>query len=145
MKYEVCQDEYDLEDLFKYIEDSSYKERFNDFWTTPTCYSGTKNDSKVPVIFNTATSVVRSKYFPEQIHDYLLERNENSPHPEETWLKAINTPTSDGFTFLDYMKITLDRDYYSTPKTREAALYIIRYLCKTGGVYLKYKNVAKSP
>lgn len=138
MDYERAQDEYDIEDLFTNMEKSPYPESFKDFWTTPACLGGTKQSTKVPIIFNTATSVVRDQDYPEQIHDYFFEKYKSPSEANELWLKTINTTTSDGYTFLDYLQFNMDD--YTTDASKKAVSNIVSYLCKNGGVYNKYKG-----
>ena len=119
---------------------SPYPESFKEFWTTPACLGGTKQDTKVPIIFNTANSVVRAQYFPKQIHDYFFKKYPDPAEAGDLWLKTINTQTSDGYTFLDYMQRQIDIGNYPTEETMTAARRIVSYLCSNGGVYNYYNK-----
>lgn len=140
-KFEMAQDTVDVETLMEEMEASPYPESFNEFWTTPACHAPRKNDTEVPVIFNTASDPVRSENFPETVHDYFIENRKD----RKTWLQAINTTTSDGYTFLDYLQYNVERGNYSLKRAQEAANKIITYVCRHGGVYSKYKNTVNCP
>ncbi|MBO9537749.1 hypothetical protein [Herbaspirillum sp.] len=138
-KFEMAQDTVDVETLMEDMAASPYPESFNEFWTTPACHAPMKNDTEVPIIFNTASDPVRSENFPGTVHDYFIEDRKD----RKTWLQAINTTTSDGYTFLDYLQYNIERGHYSLKRTQEAAGKIIAYVCRHGGVYAKYKNTVK--
>ena len=130
------QDAYDLEEiLMKEMEKSPYPESFNEFWTSPVCKAQAIHAS-APMIFTTADSVGGSEGFPETIHDYFV----NERKDPALWVKAINTQSTDGLTFLDYIQYNIQTENYKTPRTMSAALRMASYLCKHGGVYFKYKE-----
>jgi hypothetical protein len=141
LRFEQAEDDVDIETMFEQMEASPYASRLVDFWTTPACHAPTKNDTDVPILFNTATDVYKSEKFPAAIHDYLV----NEKKQPEAWLKAINTKTTDGYTFLDLMQYNLARGYYSSKESRESASKVVKYLCQNGGVYSKYKDTAECP
>lgn len=139
--YQMAQDTIDIETMFEDMEASPYAKNLNEFWTTPACHAPMKNDIKVPIIFNTATDVFKSEKFPEAVHDYFLEEKKDL----KTWLALINTKTSDGLTFLDFLQYNISKERYSSKASSEAANRIVKYLCENGGVYSKYKDSAKCP
>lgn len=138
-RFEMAQDTVDIESIFEDTENSSYAKYLNEFWTTPACVAYFKNDTPAPIIFNTASNTPKNENFPRAVHDYFVEEK----HSPEIWLKTINTTTSDGYTFLDYLQYNFDRGNYKEKDSREAALRIISFLCKNGGVYSKYKQTSK--
>jgi len=138
-KYKRCQDTVDVETLLEEMENSPYKKSMNEFLTSPECLSQTKDQIKVPMLFNTAYSPIRTGEFPEVIHDYLVDEKKDPA----TWLKMINTQTSDGYTFLDYMQYNVTHGYYNTKATMDAALRVVSYLCRNGGEYAHYKTKKK--
>lgn len=140
-KYQLAQDTVDVETMFEDMDGSPYKSSINEFWTTPSCHAPLKNDTTVPIIFNTASNPVKNEFFPKTVHDYFVDDKKDSA----TWLKAINSKTSDGLTFLDFLQYNIERGYYSVESSKEAALRIVAYICKNGGVYSKYKDSAKCP
>lgn len=139
MQYEAAEDTVDVETIFEKMEASPYTSSLNEFWSTPACHSPRKNDTTVPILFNTATTAVRSEKFPQVVHDYFV-LDKKDP---ESWLKAINTKTSDGLTFLDFMQYSLNKGNYDSKIAGEAAQRIVAYLCKNGGVYSKYVATSK--
>lgn len=140
-KFKLSQDKFDVKQLIKEVEASPYASKMNEFWTSPVCHAPSKNDVKVPIIFNTATDVFKSEKFPNVVYDYFV----NKKNDRETWLKTINTKTSDGMTFLDFLQYNIDQNHYGTPELMEPALRIVSYLCKNGGVYSKYVSTSKCP
>jgi len=139
--FEMAQDTVDVETILEELDASPYASRSIEFWTTPACNAVYNTESKVPMIFNTATDVVRSEKFPMTVKEYLLEvKNDKT-----SWPQIINTKSTDGLTFLDYLQLGKSRGKYSTPSTIAAADRIIKYLCQHGGVYSKYKNSVKCP
>lgn len=138
-KFEMAQDKFDVKVIIKEIEASAYPEHMKEFWTNPVCRAPNKNDIKVPALYNTASDVFRSEKFPSVVYDYFV----NKKNDRETWLKAINTKTSDGMTFLDFLQYNIDQKNYGTPELMEPALRIVSYLCKNGGVYSKYAATSK--
>lgn len=140
-KFEAAQDTVDVENIFEDIDSSPYKSSLEEFWTTPACLVSLRTTAKGTILFNTASNTVKNENFPQVVHDFLIEEK-NRP---DIWLKAINSTTSDGYTFLDYLQYTIARDYYKGNGTRDAALRIISYLCKNGGMYSKYKETEKCP
>lgn len=141
MQYEQAGDTVDIETMFEDMEASPYAKNLNEFWTTPACHAPMKNDIKVPIIFNTATDVFKSEKFPEAVHDYFLEERKDL----KTWLALINTKTSDGLTFLDFLQYNISGGDYRSKATLDAANRIVKYLCANGGVYSKYKDSVKCP
>ena len=135
-KFEMAQDTVDVETIFEQMEASRYKDSIREFWTTPACNAPLKNDTPVPIIFNTASNPKKNEFFPKTVREYFVEDHKDP----ETWLKAINTPTSDGYTFLDYLQYNIQRGFYSVKPSKDAALRIVAWLCKNGGVYSKYPN-----
>ena len=75
------------------------------------------------------------------VHEYFVDDKKDT----ETWLKAINTKTSDGLTFLDFLQYNIKRGFYSVQKAEDAAIRVVSYICKNGGVYSKYKATTKCP
>jgi hypothetical protein len=141
-KFEQAQDTVDVETIFEDMEASGYASSIKEFWTTPACHAPLKNDTNVPILFNTASNTPKNENFPKVVHDYFVEEK-NDP---QAWLKAINTKTSDGLTFLDFMQYNLQRGYYDSVKeSKDAAQRIVKYLCKNGGVYSKYQDSIKCP
>jgi hypothetical protein len=140
-KFKLCQDGFDVETLLEEMEKSPYPSSFNEFLTSPVCLSQTKDQVKVPMLFNTAWDVSRSEEFPEVIHDYLVDEK-NDP---ATWLKMINTQTSDGYTFLDYMQYNIAHNHYSSKASMDVALRVVDYLCKHGGEYAHYRDTVHCP
>lgn len=138
-EFEQAQDTVDVETILEKMEKSPYAKNLNEFWTTPACKAPRKLDTKVPIIFNTATDVFKSEKFPETVHDYFLEEKKDL----KTWLALINTKTSDGLTFLDYLQYNISKGNYSSKESSEAANRIVKYLCENGGVYSKYKDSVK--
>lgn len=143
MQFEQAQDTVDVETLLEDMEALSgkYGENAYAFWTTPSCHAPRKNDTEVPIIFNTASDPVRSENFPRTVHDYMVEERKD----RTTWLRAINTTTSDGYSFLDYLQYNIERGNYSLKRTQDAVNKIIAYICLHGGTYSKYKNTVKCP
>jgi hypothetical protein len=141
MRYEMAQDNYDVKQIIKDGESSQFSGEVTSFWTTPACNAPTKTDTKVPILFNTVTDVYRSENFPKIVHDYFFKKLNNP----EAWLKAINTLSTDGQTFLDFLKYSLDRGNFASKESTEAALRVTNYLCQNGGVYSKYKESSKCP
>lgn len=140
MQYQAAQDTVDVETLFEEMEQTPYASK--DYWTTPACRAPLKTDTAVPIIFNTASNAPKNENFPKVVHDYFV----NDKKDPQTWLKVINTKTSDGLTFLDFMQYNLGRGHYDSVKaSKDAALRIVAYICKNGGVYSKYKDSAKCP
>ena len=139
--FELAEDTTDIKLLIAEVENCPYAKDFNEFWTKPACVAHTRSDEMVPIIYNTVTDVYKSEKFPIKIHDYLL----NKRHDEATWLKMINTPTADGYTFLDFLQYNVARGKYNTDETAGAASRIVGYLCANGGVYSKYKDTAQCP
>jgi hypothetical protein len=140
-KYELAQDKVDVKNIFKYVESSPYASNQLDFWTNPACQLSSKNDTPGTIIFNTANNTVKNENFPKVVHDILVDKK----HSPETWLKAINTTTSDGYTFLDYIQYKYNNGDYDRSEYNEAAKRIITYVCQNGGVYSKFKESAKCP
>ncbi len=138
-KFEGAQDTVDVESIIEEIETSRYAEKFLEFWTTPACRAPTKNDANVPMLFNTATDVIRSEKFPKTVREYLREVRGDAT----SWPKIINAKSEDGFTFLDFMYYNINGGQYSMQESKDAAARIVDYLCKNGGVYSKYKDKAK--
>jgi hypothetical protein len=141
MKFEMCQDTVDVETLFEDMEESPYTSSVNEFWTTPVCHAPLKNDTNVPIIFNTASNPVKNEFFPKVVHDYFVNDKKNL----QTWLNVINTKTSDGLTFLDFLQFNIDKGFYSVKSDKDAAIRVVSYICKNGGVYSKFKDTAKCP
>ena len=141
MQFEAAEDTVDVETIFEKMEASPYASSLKDFWSTPACHSPRKNDSTVPILFNTATTVFRSEKFPQVVHDYFVTEKKDP----QAWLSAINTKTSDGLTFLDFLQYSLERGNYDSKPTGDAAKRIVSYLCQNGGVYSKYRSTAKCP
>ena len=139
--FQMAEDTVDIETILEKMEKSPYAKNLNEFWTTPACEAPKKLDTKVPIIFNTATDVFKSEKFPEAVHDYFLEEKKDL----KTWLALINTKTSDGLTFLDYLQYNISKENYSSKTTLDAASRIVKYLCANGGVYSKYKDSVKCP
>jgi hypothetical protein len=133
-KFKLCQDTVDVETLLEEMEKSPYPSSFNEFLTSPVCLSQTKDQVRVPMLFNTAYNPTRDGDFPEVVRDYLVDER----HDNATWLKAINTRTEDGYTFLDYMQYNISHDNYRTEATMKAAQKVVAYLCQNGGVYSHY-------
>ncbi len=140
-RFEMARDTVDVETMFEDMEASPYKDSIREFWTTPACEAPLKNDTPVPILFNTASNPIKSELFPKTVREYFVVDH----HDPETWLKTINTTTSDGYTFLDYLQYNIQRGYYSYEPDKDAALRVVAYLCKNGGVYAKYKDTAKCP
>lgn len=141
-EFEMAQDKFDVKALIKEMEASPYADSIKEFWTKPACQAPKKTDITVPILFNTATDVFRSEKFPNVVHDYFV----NNKKDPQMWLNAINTQTSDGLTFLDFMQYNIDRiNNYSSKESMDAALRIVGYLCQNGGVYSKYKDITKCP
>jgi hypothetical protein len=141
MQFERAEDTVDIDTLIENMNASPYASSFNEFWTTPACHAPLKNDTTVPILFNTASDPQKSEDFPLELHDYLVGEKKDSA----TWLKAINTTTNDGYTFLDYMQYNISRGFYSYQKDKDAAIRVVNYLCKNGGVYNKFKDTVKCP
>lgn len=142
MQYTAAQDTVDVETLLEAMEASRYASSMKELWTTPGCRAPLKYDTLVPILFNTANNAPKNEKFPKVIHDYFVDEKKDP----QTWLKAINTTTSDGLTFLDFMHYNLARGHYDGVKaSKDAALRIVKYLCNNGGVYSKYKNSARCP
>ncbi len=140
-QFEMAQDTVDVETMFEDMEGSPYKSSVNEFWTTPACRAPLKNDTPVPIAFNTASNPAKSEFFPKTIHDYFVDEKKDP----QTWIKAINTKTSDGLTFLDFLQYNIQRGFYSVKSDKDAALRVVSYICKNGGIYSKYKDTAKCP
>ncbi len=136
MQYEMAQDTVDVETIMEKIEACPYSSSFNEFWITPACHAPRKNDTNVPIIFNTATDVYRMVDFPKTIYEYFVEERKDP----KLWLLAINTKTSDGYTFLDYLHYNFLRGNYASGPLTDAANRIIAYVCAHGGEYSKYKD-----
>lgn len=141
MQFEQAQDTVDVETMIEDMENSPYASDITEFWTTSACHAPSKNDVNVPIIYNTASNPVKNELFPKVVHDYFL----NDKKDMQSWLRAINSTTSDGYTFLDFIQYNILRGNYSLKKTSDAAQRIVTYLCKNGGVYSKYKDSAKCP
>jgi len=43
------------------------------------------------------------------------------------------------------MHYNIERGFYSVKIDRDAALRVVAWLCKNGGVYAKYKDAARCP
>lgn len=140
MQFEMAQDTVDVETLIENMETSPYAGSMKEFWSTPACHAPLKNDTEVPILFNTASDPVRSEKFPKVVHDYLVTDKKDA----QTWLKAINTRTSDGYTFLDFLRFNLGSGFYGKA-SRDAAQRVVAYLCENGGVYSRFKDSAKCP
>lgn len=140
-KYQMCEDKYDLKELIKEVEATPYSDSIIEFWTKPACSARKKTDMLVPILYNSVNDVYRTEKFPSVVYDYFVNKKKDP----QSWLKAINTKTSEGFTFLDFLQFNIDRNNYSTPETMDAALRIVSYLCKNGGVYSKYESSKKCP
>jgi hypothetical protein len=140
-KFEIAEDVADVETIFEEIDDSPYADSMIEFWTAPACRALQKLSSKVPVIFNTADKVLDSENFPKGVREYLLEVKKDTT----TWPKIINSKSTDGFTFLDYMQYNIAKSYYSQQDEKDAAQRIVQYLCQHGGVYSIYKDTVKCP
>jgi hypothetical protein len=140
-KFEIAEDVVDVGTIFEEIDASPYADSMVEFWTAPACDAPQKLDSKVPMIFNTADKVLDSENFPIEVREYLLEVKKDTT----TWLKIINSKSSDGYTFLDYMQYNIAKGNYSLQSTIDAAHRIVQYLCQNGGVYSKYKDTVKCP
>ncbi len=136
MDYNMAQNGYDVIKIFKEIEASPYAADLNKLWTSQGCPSSINTTMKVPFIYNTAYDAGRMEEFPHEIYKYFVKKK----HDPNTWMKLINTPTKDGFTFLDYIQFNISKNQYSTKDTMDAALRIVKYLCEHDGVYSKYKN-----
>ncbi len=141
MQFEAAEDTVDVETILEKMEASPYASSLKDFWSTPACHSPRKNDSTVPILFNTATTVFRSEKFPQVVHDYFVTEKKDP----QAWLNAINTKTSDGLTFLDFLQYSIDRGNYDSKPTGDAAKRIVSYLCQNGGIYSKYRTTSKCP
>lgn len=141
MQFEASEDTVDVETILEDMEASPYSSSLSEFWSTPACNAPIKSDTTVPILFNTASSAFRSQDFPKVVHDYFVLDKKNP----EAWLNAINTKTSDGLTFLDFMQVSSQRGNYTTKPMIEAAARIVSYLCKNGGVYSKYRETSKCP
>lgn len=139
--FQMAQDTVDIESIFEDMEKSPYAKDLIEFWTTPACKAPKKLDTKVPIIFNTATDVFKSEKFPEAVYDY-FESEKKQP---EVWLRVINTKTSDGYTFLDFMQYNIAKGNYSSNASMGAALRIVSFLCQHGGVHSKYRDTARCP
>lgn len=136
-QYQAAQDTVDVETLLEKMEMEAprYASSMKELWTTPACRAPLKFDTPVPILFNTANNAPKNEKFPKVVHDYFVDDKKDP----QTWLKAINTTTSDGLTFLDFMHYNLARGHYDSVKaSKDAALRIVRYLCGTGGVYSKF-------
>lgn len=140
-EFEQAQDTVDIETILEKMEKSPYAKDLIEFWTTPACHAPMKNDIKVPIIFNTATDVFKSEKFQEAVYDY-FESEKKQP---DVWLRVINTKTSDGYTFLDFMQYNIAGGDYRSKATMGAALRIVSFLCQHGGVYSKYRDTARCP
>lgn len=140
-KFQGAREPIDVEFLLEEANEGPYKDSFNDFWVGHNCTASMLNTMKAPVIYNTANNPIKNVNFPQTIHEFLVEERKDP----EAWLKMINTPTSEGHTFLDYLKFNFDNKNYQLKKTQDAANRIIEYICKNGGVYSKYKETAKCP
>jgi len=138
-QFEISEDTVDVETMFEDMEASPYEKNISGFWTTSSCRASLFSKAPVPIIFNTANDTVKNEEFPTVVHDYFV-KGKKSP---EVWLKAINTTNSEGYTFLDYLQYNIDRGYYKGTGTKDAALRIVSYLCRNGGVYSKLKNTAR--
>ena len=138
-KYEMAQDRVDVKQIIKEMEASPYADSMKDFWITSACHAPKKNDVLVPILFNTATDIVRSETFPKVVHDYFVTKKND----QDTWLKAINTQTNDGYTFLDFIQYNIERNNYGSKDLMDAAQRIVSYLCQNNGVYSKYKYSVK--
>lgn len=136
IKYKIAQNGYDVIKIFKEIESSPYAEDLNKLWTSQGCPSSINTTMKVPFIYNTAYDAPGREEFPYEIYKYFVKKKKDP----NTWKKLINTPTKDGFTFLDYIQYNIVRNHYSSTETMDAALRIVKYLCEHDGVYSKYKN-----
>ena len=139
MQFEAAEDTVDIETIFEKMEASPYASTLNEFWSTPACHCPRKNDSTVPILFNTAMGVVRAEKFPQVVHDYFVIDKKDP----QSWLKAINTKTVDGYTFLDFLQYSIEKGNYDSKATGEAAQRIVRYLCQNGGNYSKYSATTK--
>ena len=143
-QYQAAQDTVDVETLLEEMEKEAprYASSMKELWTTPGCRAPLKTDTLVPILFNTASNAPKNEKFPKVIHDYFVDDKKDP----QTWLKAINTTTSDGLTFLDFMHHLFARHHYDSVKaSKDAALRIVKYICSTGGVYSKYKDSARCP
>jgi hypothetical protein len=139
--FTVAETNIDVETIFEEIDASPYANYATEFWTTAACRAPEKNDSQVPMIFNTAHIAAQAESFPKVVKKYLLEVK----HDKTTWYKIINSKSTDGFTFLDYLQYNIDRGNYSTTETIEAVQRIVSYLCSNGGEYNTYKSTSKCP
>lgn len=139
MQFASAEDTVDIETMFEDIEASPYAKNLNEFWTAPACNTDMKHHLKVPIMFNTAINAPKSENFPQAVHDYFVEEKNNP----QAWLEIVNAKSSDGSTFLDFLQFNLQRNYYSVKPSKDAALRIVDYLCKNGGVYSKYKDSVK--
>jgi hypothetical protein len=139
LKYGMAEDTVDVETIFEEMDASPFPYSMVEFWTAPVCRAPQKLDSKVPMIFNTAENVHQAENFPKAIREYLLEVK----HDSATWLKIINSKSSDGLTFLDYMYYSINHNMYTIQETKDAAQRIVNYICKNGGLYSKYKDDVK--
>jgi SAM-dependent MidA family methyltransferase len=137
----MAEDTVDVDTIFEEIDASPYANSMEEFWTAPVCDAPQKLDSKVPMIFNTADKVIDAENFPQAVKEYLLEVKKDST----TWLKIINSKSSDGYTFLDYMQYNIAKGNYSLQSTIGAAHRVVQYLCQNGGIYCKYKDTVKCP
>jgi len=140
--FEAAQDTVDVETLFEKIDASPYASHWQEFWTAPACHASVKTDSLVPIIFNTARMVAQAENYPKAVREYLLEVKQVD---ETAWLRMINTKSSDGLTFLDYMRHCITHNVYSLQDSKDAAQRVVNYLCQHGGVYSKYKDTVKCP
>lgn len=138
-KFERAADSVDVETLIEEIENSHYAANELEFWTAPACEASQKLSSKVPILFNTATDVVRSENFPKTVREYYLEVRKDT----SIWPMIISAKSSEGMTILDYMYYCISTNKYIMQESKDAAARIVDYLCKTGGVYSVYKDKAK--
>jgi hypothetical protein len=140
-KYQMAEDTVDVDTIFEDIDASPYASAMEEFWTAPVCDAPQKLSSKVPIIFNTAHNVTQAENFPQAVREYLLEVKKDTT----TWLKIINSKSSDGYTFLDFMQYNISYENYRLQESKDAAQRIVQYLCQNGGVYSKYKDTVKCP
>lgn len=139
MKFEGARNAVDVEMLLEEMEESPYANSLSsllEFWTTPVCSAPFKTNTKVPILFNTASNARKNENFPKTVHDYFVEEKNNP----QAWLKVINSKSLDGLTFLDYLHYVLEeRKYYDSVKaSKDAALRIVDYVCKNDGEYSYY-------
>jgi hypothetical protein len=139
--FEMAEDVFDVETIFEKIDASPYADSMVEFWTAPVCRPAVRLQSRVPMIFNTAIHAYQAEKFPKGVREYLLEVKKDTT----TWLKIINSKSTDGFTFLDYMQYNISIGNYPTKETNDAAHRIVQYLCQHGGVYSIYKDTVKCP